>query len=85
MAKHFRAKQGIIEVHEIRFGYFEEGWRGSQQYLQPAYVIIGMVTTADGRVRRKTVYVAPAVANAVGRLTPPLAKKKPQAARREVY
>lgn len=83
MVKHFRAKQGIIEVHEMRFGYFEAGWRGIQQYLQPAYVIVGMVTTRDGRVRRKTIYVAPALSNALGRLTPPLGKKRPEAARRE--
>jgi hypothetical protein len=83
MARHFRTKQAIIEVEEVRFGYFEAGWRSTQKYLQPAYVIVGMVTTGDGGVRRKTAYVAPAVANAPDRLTPPLARKKPQDARRE--
>lgn len=83
MAAHFKAKQGVIEVQEIRFGYFEEGWRSKQRYLQPAYVIIGMLTSPDGLVRKRTIYVAPALTNAVGRITPPLESKRPQRARRE--
>lgn len=81
MAAHFKSKQGVIEVQEIRFGYFEEGWRSKQQYLQPAYVIIGMLTSLDGSVRRRSIYVAPALSNAVGRITPPLEPKPPQRAR----
>jgi hypothetical protein len=80
-AAHFTAKQGVIEVQEMRFGYFEEGWRSKQQYLQPAYVIIGMLTSPDGRVRKRTIYVAPALSNAVGRITPPLQQKRSQPAR----
>lgn len=83
MAEHFKAKQGVIEVQEVRFGYFEEGWRSKQQYLQPAYVIIGMLTSPDGLVRKRTIYVAPALTNAVGRITPPLESKRPQRARQE--
>lgn len=81
MAAHFKAKQGVVEVQEIRFGYFEEGWRSKQQYLQPACVIIGMLTSPDGRVRKRTIYVAPALSNAVGGITPPLEPKPPQRAR----
>ena len=81
MAAHFKTKQGVIEVQEMRFGYFEEGWRSKQQYLQPAYVIIGMLTSPDGRVRKRTIYVAPALSNAAGRITPPLERKPPQRAR----
>lgn len=77
MARHYTAKQGIIEVQEMRFGYFEEGWRSKQQYLQPAYVIIGMLTSPDGHIRKRTVYVTPALSNAVGHITPPL-KQKPR-------
>jgi len=84
MARHFRAKQGTIEVREIRFGYFEAGWRTAQQYLQPAYVIVGVVTAGDGRVGRKIVYVTPALSNPPDPLTPPLASKRAQAARREI-
>jgi hypothetical protein len=81
MAAHFRTKQGVIDVQEMRFGYFEEGWRSRQRYLQPAYVIIGMLTSRDGSIRKRTVYVAPALVNAVGRITPPLERKPPQRAR----
>jgi hypothetical protein len=81
MAAHFRTKQGIIEVQEMRFGYFEEGWRDKQQYLQPAYVIFGMLSSPDGLVRKRTIYVAAALSNAVGRITPPLKSKPPQRAR----
>jgi len=80
-AAHFRAKQGVIEVQEMRFGYFEEGWRSKQQYLQPAYVIIGMLTSRDRSIRKRTIYVAPALSNAVGHITPPLQRKRPQPAR----
>ena len=84
MARHFRAKQGTIEVREMRFGYFEAGWRTAQRYLQPAYVIVGVVTAGDGRVGRKTVYVTPALSNPPDPLTPPLASKRPPPARREI-
>lgn len=82
MARQFRAKRGIIVVREVRFGYFESGWRTIQQYLQPAYIITGVVTTESEQVHRKIVYVTAALSNAVGRLTPALARKRPQAARR---
>jgi hypothetical protein len=83
MRAHFREKQGVIEVEEMRFGYFEEGWRGKQQYLQPAYVIIGMLTSPDRRIRKRTIYVAPALSNAVGQITPTLQRKPPQRPRPE--
>lgn len=81
MAAHFESKQVVIDVQEIRFGYFEEGWRSKQQYLQPAYVIIGMLTSPDGSVRKRTIYVAPALSKAAGVITPPLEPKPPQRAR----
>src|SRR5262249_55936956 len=67
MAAHFASKQTVIEVREIRFGYFEEGWTTKQQYLQPAYVIFGSLTSRDGSVRKRTIYVAPALSNGIGR------------------
>jgi hypothetical protein len=84
MARQWDARRGIVEVQQVRFGYFEEGWRSSQRYLQPAYVIVGVATSVDSRVRRKTVYVAAALTNSVGRLTPPLREKPPQSTRRDV-
>jgi hypothetical protein len=81
MAVHFRSKQGTIEVQEMRFGYFEEGWHTRQQYLQPAYVIFGMLTSPDSSIRKRTIYVATALTNAVGRITPPLQPKPAQQAR----
>lgn len=78
MAAHYRTKQGILEIEEVRYGYFEEGWRSSQQYLQPAYIIFAMLTSPDRSVRKRTIYVAPAIANPIGPITPPLRKKPPQ-------
>jgi len=81
MAEHFRSKQGTIEVQEVRFGYFEDGWHAKQQYLQPAYTIFGMLTSPDSPIRRRTIYVATALTNAVGRITPRLQAKPDQRAR----
>jgi len=65
----------------MRFCYFEQGWRSKQQYLQPAYVIFGMLTSPDSRIRKRTIYVVPALSNGVGPITPPLARKPSQAGR----
>lgn len=81
MAEHFRSKQGTIEVQEVRFGYFEDGWHAKQQYLQPAYTIFGMLTSPDSAIRKRTIYVATALTNAVGRITPRLQAKPDQRAR----
>lgn len=83
MAAHFAKKRGLIEVEEVRFGYFEEGPRSKQRYLQPAYVIIGMLSAEDGQGRKRTIYVAPALTNNAGRITPPLEVKRPQRGRPE--
>jgi hypothetical protein len=79
--KAWESVSGLIEVEEIRFGYFEEGFRAKQQYLQPAYIVIGVIRSPDGQMRRRVVYVAPALAKPVGQLTPPLRRKTPQATR----
>ena len=83
MAAHFANKRAVIEVQEVRFGYFEEGPRSKQRYLQPAYVIMGMVVSADGRVRKRTIYVAPALTDNAGAITPPLERKATQRRRTE--
>ena len=83
MAAHFANKRAMIEVQEIRFGYFEEGPRSKQRYLQPAYVIIGILSSPDGSVRKRTIYVAPALTNNAGKITPPLERKPSQRRRYE--
>ena len=83
MAAHFAKKRAVIEVQEVRFGYFEEGPRSKQRYLQPAYVIIGMLSAPEGGSRKRTVYVTPALTNNTGRITPPLEVKRPQRRRAE--
>jgi hypothetical protein len=72
---------GRIEVRQVRFGYFELGWQERQRYLQPAYVILMTLYSDDERIHRRTVYVATAATNGVGRITPPLepaAKQTPR-------
>jgi hypothetical protein len=78
----WRSVAGIIEVDEIRFGYFEEGYRRKQQYLQPTYIVLGVIRSPDNTMRRRVVYVAPALVKPVGQLTPPLRPKPPQRGRR---
>lgn len=79
MRAQYRAKQGIIEVEQVRFGYFEGGWRHRQRYLQPAYVVIGYATM--GERRRKMAYVASALDRRGLRLTPVLRRKPAQKGR----
>jgi hypothetical protein len=72
---------GRIEVHGIRFGYFELGYRDAQRVLQPAYVMPLTLVSGDDRIRMKSVHVYPAAANAVGRFMPPpkrLVKQRPR-------
>ncbi len=78
MAAHFADKQGIIEVQEVRYGYFEDDWQSTQKYLQPAYVIFGLTGLPDSNVRKRTIYVASALKRPMGHITPPLSKRQPQ-------
>jgi len=66
--------QGTVEVNEFRFGYFELGWQDSQQYLQPAYVLLLRLVSPDKRFSRRSVWVVPAAVGAVGGLEPPKPK-----------
>jgi hypothetical protein len=84
MTRHFEQKQARIEIDEIRLGYFEEGWRSNQKYLQPAYVIFGMITAPTSRIRKRTIFVTPALSNGIGPITPPLERRRPQPGRKEV-
>src|SRR5262249_48833110 len=77
MARHYTAKLGIIEVQEMRFGYFEEGWRSKQQYMQPVYLKTGLLPPQDAHIQKRPVYVTPPLSNAVAHIPPPL-KQKPR-------
>jgi hypothetical protein len=60
-----------LDVHEIRLGYFENGWNAAQEFLQPAYVVLGTVRSPDERMRRRSVIAVPAATNDVGEIMPP--------------
>jgi hypothetical protein len=76
LQRYWKAHEGgRIEVQEVRFGYFELGYRDAQRVLQPAYIMPLTLVGPDDKVRMKSVHVFPAATNAVGRLMPP--PKKP--------
>jgi hypothetical protein len=59
-----------LDIHEIRLGYFENGWNSAQEFLQPAYVVLGTVRSPDERLRRRSVITVPAATNNVGEIMP---------------
>jgi hypothetical protein len=73
---------GRIEVHGIRFGYFELGYQDAQRVLQPAYVMPLTLVSGDDRIRMKSVHVFPAAVNAVGTFMPPPKPRVKQRPRR---
>jgi hypothetical protein len=65
-----------LRVQEIRLGYFENGWNSAQEFLQPAYVVLGTLGSPDQRqpderLRRRSVIAVPAATNDVGEIMPP--------------
>jgi hypothetical protein len=60
-----------LDVQEIRLGYFENGWNSAQEFLQPAYVVLGTLRSPDERLRRRSVIAVPAATNDVGEIMPP--------------
>jgi hypothetical protein len=60
-----------LDIHEIRLGYFENGWNSAQEFLQPAYVVLGTIRSPDERLRRRSVIAVPAATNNVGEIMPP--------------
>jgi hypothetical protein len=60
-----------LDIHEVRLGYFEDGWNSAQEFLQPAYVVLGTRHSPDERLSRRSVIVVPAAANDVGEIMPP--------------
>jgi hypothetical protein len=60
-----------LDIHEIRLGYFEDGWNSAQEFLQPAYVVLGILRSPDERLHRRSVMAVPAATNDVGEIMPP--------------
>jgi hypothetical protein len=60
-----------LDIHEVRLGYFEDGWDSAQEFLQPAYVVLGILRSPDERLRRRSVIAVPAATNDVGEIMPP--------------
>jgi hypothetical protein len=60
-----------LDIQEVRLGYFEYGWNSAQEFLQPAYVVLGTLRSPDERLRRRSVIAVPAATNDVGEITPP--------------
>jgi hypothetical protein len=60
-----------LDIQEIRLGYFEDGWKSAQEFLQPAYVVLGTLRSPDERLRRRSVIAVPAATNDAGQIMPP--------------
>jgi hypothetical protein len=76
IARHLGAdRTARLRVQEIRLGYFENGWNSAQEFLQPAYVVLGTLGSPerqpDERLRRRSVIAVPAATNDVGEIMPP--------------
>lgn len=69
----------VIEVREVRFGYFELGWESEQTAMQPAYIMpLSLITpmSPEQRTVMNSVHVCPAAEKPSGPLMPPA--KKPR-------
>jgi hypothetical protein len=73
---------GRIETRDLRFGYFEYGWRDRQAAIQPAFVALLTLYSPDERIHRRTVYATAAATNPAGRVTPLPRRRAPQKPRR---
>jgi hypothetical protein len=74
LRKYWANATGDIEVHEIRFGYFEAGWGEEQAFLQPAYVMPLTLISGDGRIRAGSIHVISAVPKPPAVIMPPAPK-----------
>jgi hypothetical protein len=83
MELHLRDRQGRIAISEIRYGYFEQGPSEPQEFLEPAWVVFGVLQSPAGASARRTIFVASALEEPMARLTPPLASRTVQPPRPE--
>ncbi|MGZ4411764.1 MAG: hypothetical protein ACXVY8_06475 [Gaiellaceae bacterium] len=72
-----RDRDGIVQVVEFRFGYFELGWDTRQELLQPAYIALLTLVSPDEQVRINKVEVIPASPQATAGLIPPRKRRPP--------
>jgi len=72
-----------VEVEDVRFGYWEMGWKTAQRFLQPAYVMPLKLTSPDEQFASKTVYVTEAAVNPVGVLMPAKKPRPPEPERKK--
>jgi hypothetical protein len=75
MDVHLRDRQGRIQITEIRYGYFEQGLADPQEYLEPAWIVFGLLDSPSGASARRTIFVASALEQPMAQLTPPLASR----------
>jgi len=71
LKKLYPGDQGVLEVHTIRFGYFELGPNQGQEFIQPAYVILFRLKSSDERFVMNSVHVSPASTEPIETITPP--------------
>ena len=83
-------EDGVIEVRDVRFGYFELGFQDAQRVLQPAYIYLLRLVSPPGRdapddqpIAMNSVHIYPAAVNAVGTFMPPPKKLVEQTPRKE--
>jgi len=60
----------MVEVEDMRFGYFEQGRNVSQRYLQPAYIFPYNMETVEMHGTVHSVFVYEASVSPVGKIMP---------------
>jgi hypothetical protein len=69
-------REGVVEVTDFRFGYFELGWNDTQTALEPAYVALLTLALPDEPFRVNKVEVIPASPQATAGLVPPPKRRR---------
>lgn len=83
ISRHFGADRAArLDIHEVRLGYFEDGWNSAQEFLQPAYIVLGILRSPDERLRRRSAIAVPAATTDVGEIMPPGRQSAPGPVRR---
>lgn len=79
--RRYEGADGRVVISDIRLGYYELGWDGDQEFLQPAYVAFLQLRSPDERFRIDATVALPAAVNAPGPVEPEPRTREPQAAR----
>ena len=72
---------GQAEVFDVSLGYYEQGFDGRQEFLQPAYVFLLRLTSPDPRFRVNASVAVMAAINGPAPVEPPVTPPAPQPAR----